>query len=286
MDSILHLDDSEPIRIVSDLHLGHIRSTIDDASQLDFLLDGIKHLIVAGDMSEDRPGLYCTAGHRQRDKFIAMCAARGVTLHELAGNHDPSDRPSMALINDGLISVHHGHTLYKVVAPWGWEYINHGDLCDDLVKSRPQADTDLEARFTLARDMSNLIFPIYEIPVGHHGDEQPKRRSFLVKVLHILWPPVRPWRILSAWAHRFSLADSFASRFTPQARLVIFGHFHRRGIARRHGRLYINTGAVFRHATSYAVDLYRGQLSVRSYTPAGFDSTPVRRFDTSTLAEF
>lgn len=238
------------VRVISDLHLGHERCELRDWSRLEALLAGVHTLVVAGDLAEGRVCAWRERGQALRDELRERCRSRGVQLVELAGNHDPETEPMLARLWGGRVTIMHGHCLFKVVAPWSWEYLHHKAACRALIARFPDCEHDLRSRLKLARAMSRLTPPV----MRREGIRNPLLRG----LLHCFWPPQRPLSIILCWLLCGRLAERFARRFFPQTQVLIFGHFHR-GLCRRYGqRLICNTGAWFRHASPYYVDLRDG----------------------------
>lgn len=262
----LVLAPGECARFVSDIHFGHAKALVRDPEELAFLLEGCSHLVVCGDLSETRESPFRAEGLEKRARFLEMCRKAGVRPILLAGNHDPDEEAGLLKLQGGRICALHGHALFKVVAPWGWEYLKNKQACRKLAAAFPEADTDLESRLELARAMSVLVPPIYT------RSKTPGNK--LVRFLaHSAWPPERPVQIILAWLTMMRRMRRFADRFFPEAETVIFGHLHRRLVReRRGGRLYVNLGACFHHASCYAADVTAdGKVSVRGYTPAGYE---------------
>lgn len=241
------------VRVVSDLHLGHERSRFTGVEAWRKHVRGCKHLIVAGDLAETRVCEFRANALALRERFCAMCREEGVELHVIAGNHDPSEPIQMMRLWNGRVIVLHGHTLFKTVAPWGWEYLRNKEECRRLIASHPLCDVDLEDRLTLARDMSLLTPPVLQ-------QGRPARTSLGRFLRHCAWPPSRPFAIVMAWVTMGWRIHRFAKRFFPEANIVCFGHFHRSGEWVKGGRYYINTGAHFKNATATAIDLVNGQV--------------------------
>lgn len=241
------------VRVVSDLHLGHERSRFSGVEEWRNHVRGCKHLIVAGDLAETRVCEFQEQAFALRERFCAMCREEEVELHVVAGNHDPTEPIQMMRLWNGRVVVLHGHTLFKTVAPWGWEYIRNKEKCRSLILSHPQCDTDLQDRLALARDMSLLSPPV--LRQGH-----PARTSLGRFLLHCAWPPSRPLAIIMAWLTMGWRMQRFAEHFFPEAQIVCFGHFHRCGEWTKGGRRYLNTGAHFKNASASAIDLLDGQV--------------------------
>ena len=262
----LSLSPGERVRFVSDIHFGHAKGLVREPEELKSLLEGCTHLVVCGDLSETRASPYQAEGLQKRARFLHMCAEAGVQPVLLAGNHDPDEEFSLLKLQGGRFYALHGHALFKEVAPWGWEYLKNKRISRELIAAFPDADADLSRRLELARAMSVLVPPIYTRSRVY--------RNRLARFLaHSAWPPERPVQILLAWLTMMPRMRRFADRFFPEAETVFFGHLHRRLVSGgRGGRRYVNLGACFHHAACYAADLTaEGEVTVRSYTPAGYE---------------
>lgn len=262
----LTLAPGERARFISDIHFGHAKALVREPEKLAFLLEGCTHLVVCGDLSETRESPYRAEGLEKRARFLQMCRDEGVQPILLAGNHDPDEETALLKLQGGRICALHGHALFKEVAPWGWEYLKNKQASRELIAAFPEADTDLRKRLELARAMSVLVPPI--------DTRSRVYRNRLARFLaHSAWPPERPMQILLAWLTMMWRMRRFTNRFFPEAQVVIFGHLHRRAVAGKvGGRLYVNLGACFHHAECYAADVTaEGSVSIRSYTPEGYD---------------
>lgn len=241
------------VRIISDLHLGHERCEVAGNALPPALLRGVDVLIVAGDLAETRACAWQAAGLSLREALRRQCSEAGVQLLEISGNHDPDIPPLLLRLWGGSTVIMHGHALYKEVAPWSWEYLRNKAACQALINEHPAADTDLEERLELSRAMCRLTPPILR--------REGIRNKYLRGFLHCFWPPQRPWGIVWCWLSCARRAEKFARRYFPQAQTVVLGHFHRPLDARFGKRRILNTGAWFRHATPYAVDMQDGRVT-------------------------
>ena len=240
------------VRFISDLHLGHERCEAPPVEQLAELLQGVDILVVAGDLAETRPCAWQERGLAARNEFRSLCQAHGVQLVEISGNHDPDTPALMARFWGGRVVAMHGHALYKVVAPWGWEYLQNKQKCQELIASYPAADTNLECRLELSRAMCQLIPPMLR--------RENFRNPILRGLVHCFWPPQRPLGIVWSWLTCARRCEQFAHRYFPAAEAVVFGHLHRFGNWRFGRRRILNTGAWFKHATPYIVDMRDAQV--------------------------
>lgn len=240
------------VRFISDLHLGHERSEAPAVKDLAPLLQGVGILVVAGDLAETRSCAWQERGMAAREELRALCRHHGVQLVEIAGNHDPDVPTLLVRFWGGRVIAMHGHALHKEAAPWSWEYLLNKEACQALIASHPAADTDLDCRLELSRAMCQLTPPI----MRREGIRNPLLRGFM----HCFWPPQRPLGIVWGWLTCARRCENFTRRFFPQAEVVIFGHMHRFGNWRFGKRRILNTGAWFRHATPYVVDMRDAQI--------------------------
>lgn len=240
------------VRFISDLHLGHERCETPPMGQLAELLQGVDILVVAGDLAETRPCAWQERGLTARNEWRQLCQAHGVQLVEISGNHDPDTPALMARFWEGRVVAMHGHALHKEVAPWSWEYLRNKQACKKLIADFPDADENLEIRLELSRAMCQLTPPI----LRREGISNPLLRGFL----HCFWPPQRPLGIVWSWLTCARRCEQFARRYFPAAEVVIFGHLHRFGNWRFGRRRLLNTGAWFKHATPYVVDMRDAQI--------------------------
>ena len=211
------------------------------------LLQGADMLVIAGDLAETRRCTWQEAGMEAREKLRELCRSRGVILIEISGNHDPDTPALLARFWGGRVVAMHGHALYKEVAPWSWEYLRHKKECRQLIQDYPDSDSNLESRLELSRSMCQLTAPI----MRREGIRNPLLRSFM----HCFWPPQRPASIVWSWLTCGLRAELFARKFFPEAEILIFGHMHRSGCWRFGKRKIFNTGAWFRHASPYVIDI-------------------------------
>lgn len=240
------------VRFISDLHLGHERCEVPAVAQLAPLLQGIGMLVVVGDLAETRQCDWRERGVAAREELRSLCRGHGVQLVEISGNHDPDSPALVARFWGGRVVAMHGHALYKEAAPWSWEYLLNKAACQALIASHPDADVNLESRVELSREMCQLVPPI----MRRDGIRNPLLRGFM----HCFWPPQRPLGIIWGWLTCGRRAERFARTFFPGAECVIFGHFHRSGRWKYGKRTLLNTGAWFRHATPYVVDMRDAQI--------------------------
>ena len=248
----------EPIRIISDLHLGHSASLLTDAGQLRPLLEGIGTFVVNGDAAELLIESRSTAGREQLAKLRELCREAGVEAVFVNGNHDPEiSRVNHLDLADGAILATHGDMLFTDLAPWCSGSKKIGLMHRQMLDSMDDALLDdFEARLRLVKDAI--------VTVGLSDMNVPQ--GVLARVLLFAleaWPPTRPFTILRCWREAPRRAAALARIFRPRARFVLVGHIHRPGIHRVGPRVIINTGSFTPLLGRLAVDVAGGVLSVR-----------------------
>lgn len=252
------------VRFISDLHLAHKRSLAPTPRELLSHMEGVGMLVLCGDTGETRET--CV----ERDRSIALraelrrlCIERGIQLVELAGNHDPDTEPMLARLWGGKVVAMHGHQLMPAVSPWSREYLRCKQQVQSILHAYPHAEHDLTANLeraaAVARELSRRV----------PGPTQRGGRNPFREFYHCFWPPQRPLRIVSAWLTCGRRAESWARRFTPEAELLIIGHYHRSGRWQFGSRTILNTGAWFEHARPYAVDVCDARLLRHFPLPPG-----------------
>ncbi len=241
------------VRFISDLHYGHERCEAPEPSILaeHLLKDGVGMLVVVGDLAETRNCAWQQRGKALREELRTECNRRGVRLIEISGNHDPDVAPLLIRFWQGRVVAMHGHALYREVAPWSWEYLRNKKICRNLIERYREQDHILTARLELSREICQLTAPILRREGIHN--------KYLRGFLHCFWPPQRPISIVLSWLTCRHRAEQFARTYFPECEVMILGHFHRFGNW-KHRRHILNTGAWFRHATPYCVDMKDGQV--------------------------
>lgn len=243
------------VRILSDLHLGHPASLVGDVEELRPLLEGVDTVVFNGDTCELDYGEWTEAGEEWVADLGKLCGDVGVRPVFLTGNHDSniSEQGWLDLLG-GAVFVTHGDMVHRVVAPWSREYLARKREVAAAWAERTENPADLRSRWEGVRAVEDILRKRMPAKLRLRGKWQ---------LLSALWPPGRPPAILWAWATRFSFAHGFLQRYRPEARVMIFGHFHRPGVAWRDACLYINTGAFVTGSSGYVVDLEGDRMEVR-----------------------
>ncbi|QTN32767.1 metallophosphoesterase family protein [Akkermansiaceae bacterium] len=223
-----------PLRIFSDLHLGHRASRIGDVESLRPLFRGAGTVLFNGDTWEELSPQWREHSGQLLARLRLILAEEACDAVFLPGNHDPGwDGVGFMELAGGRIIITHGDALLRDGAPWKREMLAGRSVVDALWASHPAAATDPAARHELARAISKSL------PNLSH----PQGRSLFARALDAAFPPQRAIAMLHAWITQGKLGALFCERYFPAAEMLVVGHFHCRGIRQSRGRTVINTGS-------------------------------------------
>jgi predicted phosphodiesterase len=254
----MSLTATEPLVILSDLHLGHRASQIKHPEQLAPILHGPGSVIFNGDTSEMRNSEDRQVGRKLAADLARFCHQAGRKAFFVNGNHDPTVSATNHLdLAGGAILVTHGDILFLEVAPWSHDarrYLKkHRQLLDGL---GPDGYADFEKRL-LASKRTSIELQMLEPSLT-------KGRSAGFRLLiRNCWPPWRPLMIIKSWSEVPERAAHLARVFRPQARFIIVGHTHYPGVWEVSPRVVINTGSFVPYFGACAVIIEGGQIEVR-----------------------
>jgi predicted phosphodiesterase len=241
----------EPVRILSDLHLGHAASRISDAERLRPLIAGAGTVIFNGDTWQELAKARLPRTVDLLEGLRRLCRDEGVEAVFLSGNHDPG-WPGRGWIElaEGRIVITHGDAVLWSGSPWSREAFEREAEVRRLWEEHRDAGDDAGERLVLAREIARAL----------KAASYPKGRSLVGRAIDAVNPPRRAWEILSAWVGHPRATARFARRYFPAAEIVIAGHFHWPGVWRREDRVVINTGAFVRPHPAWWVEWDRGWL--------------------------
>jgi len=241
----------EPVRVLSDLHLGHRVSRIRRVAALRPLLEGAGTVVFNGDTWQELVTALRERAAEMLEELRDLCRAAGCEPVFLSGNHDPGwPGPGWLGLAEGRIVVTHGDALLFDGSPWKREILTGGGEILALWAEHPAAATDAGERLRLAREIARAL-PSRDAPVG---------RRLWQRAWDAVTPPQRALRMLQAWWNQGDLAGEFCERYFPAAEVLVIGHFHRHGLWRRGGRLIINTGSFVAPGRAHWVDWHDGWL--------------------------
>jgi predicted phosphodiesterase len=223
-----------PVRILSDLHLGHRVSRIESVEALRPLIAGAGTVVFNGDTWQELARPFRERSAAMLEELRRICGEEGVEAQFLAGNHDPGwPGPGWRELAEGRILVTHGDTFYPEGSPWCREAMHQREGVREIWERNLDRLDDRGARMGVAREMALLLA----------AREYPKGRQLWQRALDAINPPRRAFEILRVWATQTDAAVDFAERYFPRAEIIVKGHFHRSGVWQRRGRLVVNLGA-------------------------------------------
>lgn len=223
-----------PLRILSDVHLGHKASRIDDVERMRPLFRGAGTVLFNGDTWEELSIHWRARSAEMLGQLQSILKEEGCDVLFLPGNHDPGwDGAGFITLAGGRIVVSHGDALLRDGAPWKREMLANRDVVNAFWSDHPAAATDPIVRHELARKIARRL------PNLSHPDS----RSVLSRILDAAFPPQRAIAMLRAWLSQGRLGAAFCEQYFPGAEILITGHFHCRGIRSCRGLTVINTGS-------------------------------------------
>jgi predicted phosphodiesterase len=235
------------VRILSDLHLGHKVSRVDDVAALAPLVDGVDTLVFNGDTWQELSRDFRPRAEHQLGELRQLCAAAGTEPVFLSGNHDPGwPGDGWLELAGGRIVVTHGDTLLHDGSPWKHEILANPDRVEAMWRAHPEAQHDAAARIRVARAIATELRSV----------KHPRGRSLFRRAWDAVVPPQRAWHMIDAWLRQADEGAAFCGRYFPQAEFLVIGHFHRAGCWRAGGRVVINTGAFMSPGWAGLVDWF------------------------------
>lgn len=244
-----------PVRILSDLHLGHAASKVGDVESLRPLIEGAGTVIFNGDTWQELARAYRTASERLLSELKLLCESLNVEAVFISGNHDPGWPGTGWLeLAEGRIVITHGDAVLWSGSPWSREVLSQQALIKQLWDEHLGAQDDAGERLNLAREMARSMRAV----------SYPKGRTIIHRVFDALNPPRRAVEILNLWLRHQEESAAFCRRYFPKAEILILGHFHRQGVWQCGDHLVINTGAFVKPHDALWVEWNDGWLTCGS----------------------
>lgn len=242
----------EPIRILSDLHLGHRISRIESAASLRPLITGAGTVIFNGDTWQELDEPFVARATTMLGELRSICAEERVDTVFLTGNHDPGwNGPGWVELAGGRIVITHGDALLPGGSPWKREILSAPGRVEGLWNLYPEAGHDIQQRIQLARHIARDLCTI----------EQTTGRHVLQRAWDAAVPPKRALTMISSWLARPAAASRFCDLYFPNAEMIIFGHFHRQGTWVHQGRRIIDTGSFLNPGRAHWIEWHNGWLT-------------------------
>ncbi|RYD23199.1 MAG: hypothetical protein EOP88_05090 [Verrucomicrobiaceae bacterium] len=243
---------NEPIRVLSDLHLGHKISRIAEVEALRPLIAGAGTVVFNGDTWQELARPFYERSKMMLEQLRVLCREEGAEAIFLSGNHDPGwGGPGWVELAGGRIVITHGDALLFDGSPWKREILVNGQRVMELWDQFPGADHDVENRLRLAREIARELCSL-EYPTGRH---------FLQRAVDAILPPKRAVKMLESWFTQGSEGAKFCDRYFPQAEVLLIGHFHFTGSWTRGNRRIINTGSFTAPGRAHWAEWNDGWLS-------------------------
>ncbi|MCW1913658.1 metallophosphoesterase family protein [Luteolibacter sp. GHJ8] len=244
---------TSPVRILSDLHLGHRVSRIASVEQLRPLIAGAGTVVFNGDTWQELAAIFREKSAVMLEELKALCAQEGAEMIFLSGNHDPGwDGPGWVELAGGKILITHGDAFYAEGSPWSREAFARHEQVAELWAQHGAAAGDPAKRIELARKIALVL----------RAATYPKGQKIWQRVMEAVRPPRRAYEILRVWTQQADAAADFAARYFPKAEIVVMGHFHRTGMWRRGNKLILNLGAFLPPGAAWWAEYEGGYLRV------------------------
>jgi predicted phosphodiesterase len=243
---------NEPIRIISDLHLGHKISRIDAVSMLRPLIAGAGTVIFNGDTWQELAKPFIARSTVMLEELKQLCVEEGADPIFLSGNHDPgwAGRGWIELAG-GKIIVTHGDALLFDGSPWKREILVNGKRVMELWDAHPRASESANERLQVARKIARNLCSV----------DYPNGRHFIQRAWDAICPPRRAIKMLEAWFNQATAGTRFCEKYFPNAEFLAIGHFHWGGCWRKNGKQVINTGSFTTPGRAHWIEWQDGWLS-------------------------
>ncbi len=242
------------IVIISDTHLGRPGVSAKSPDALRPLWAEADELIVNGDLAELHDPKYRVRAARHVLRLQDICAADGVELTLLSGNHDPflTDQRHLSLCG-GQVFVTHGDALHPAISPWtgsAAELRKFNEKALSMLTEEERAG--FIEQFAAAQHASHVKWDKAANEPSRRASRPKRLVEMTRKIASTLWY----WHTLPR------RAAEFARQHAPEARFFIFGHIHRAGIWTINDIEIINTGCYGFPIKPRAVVIHRGRLKV------------------------
>lgn len=242
----------EPVRILSDLHLGHKASRIERVETLRPLIAGAGTMVFNGDTWQELIAPWHQHSAAMLEELKALCAEEGAETVFLSGNHDPGwPGPGWLELAGGRIIVTHGDALLYEGSPWKREILRASEHITALWNQYPAAHHDVQERLRLARAIARELC----------ATERTRGRHWIQRAWDAAVPPKRALKMLRAWFTQGTEGARFCDCYFPRAEALVIGHFHWSGCWVKQHRRIINTGSFVNPGRAHWVEWNDGWLS-------------------------
>lgn len=241
-----------PVRIISDLHLGHRVSRITQVESVRPLLAGAGTIVFNGDTWQELSRDLKEHAAEMLEELRSLCREEGCDTVFLPGNHDPGwPGDGFLKLAQGKVVITHGDTLIRSGAPWKREILLDPGQVEALWAVHPTAEVDAVSRHQLAREIS-IALPVMKHPQG---------RTLVQRAWDAIHPPQRALEMVKAWWGQSELGLAYRDRYFPEAEFLIIGHFHWGGTWKTGNLRVINTGSFLNPGRAYWLEIDRDRLT-------------------------
>ncbi|HVJ45796.1 MAG TPA: hypothetical protein VM511_05375, partial [Luteolibacter sp.] len=131
------------MRVISDLHLGHRVSRIENVGRLRPLIAGAGTLVFNGDTWQELAKELKEKSRGLLQELEKICREEGCQPVFLPGNHDPG-WPGKGYLElaEGKIVITHGDALLRDGSPWKREILTGAAKVEGIWSKYPDAETD------------------------------------------------------------------------------------------------------------------------------------------------
>lgn len=242
----------EPVRVLSDLHLGHKVSRVERVEALRPLIAGAGTVVFNGDTWQELAAPFRERAAVMLGELKSLCAEEGAEAVFLPGNHDPGwSGPGWVGLAGGRVIITHGDALWFDGSPWKREILTGGERVMELWKQHPAAGHDIRERLQLAREIARELCSV-EYPLGRH---------IIQRAWDAVVPPLRALKMIEAWFTQGTAGAKFCETYFPEAEILVIGHFHHQGRWRVKGRTVINTGSFLDPGRAHWIEWNDGWLT-------------------------
>ncbi len=241
-------------RIISDLHLGHGASKLRSPEMLLPIFEEVDHLILAGDVWQQRkvgPGR--EVARQMYETLLSLAEERGIEVEVLRGNHDPEGGKGVTWLVEKAVLVTHGDAVYDDATPWSREIGRYRKEVEAVVEKYESQSHLAAACADRAKEIA-LTLKVVPLP------KLPPPFNFFATAL---WPPSRTFEMLRVWLGMGKRGLRFLEESGEGAKVLICGHFHQAGIWEEGGKLFVNTGSFMKGSRAWAVDLKEDRMTAR-----------------------
>ena len=219
------------------------------------LLEGVDHLILAGDVWQERiAGERITTAGLLFEELKKMIQEKGLAVEILRGNHDPSTQQGVAWCADKAVLVTHGDAVYDEATPWSREFGFYREEIRKIVERYEPQSHLAQACSDRACEIANTIQP-RKLP------KLPVPLNFFATAL---WPPRRTIEMIRVWRMMGKEGLRFLKKSGEGAKVLVCGHFHQAGIWEDAEHVMINTGSFMRGSQPWLVDVEGAAVLARA----------------------